>query len=128
MEVLFRATDGGMPFNRKVLKFITFHLESAADSYSDDIKVYSCNDFGNVYSELDDYILSGSALTHITGLGDVERDRVARVAFSPKRAHGTWFSIKLTAETNKADFAINRLVYTIASLRTRGVAEATQTR
>ena len=126
-DVTFRATSADMPFNRKVLKFITMYLESKYDAPHNDIEVYCSNDFNEEWQLLDDYNLSGSALVNLTDLGDPSRDKIARVAFSPRRSHATWFQIRLTASTVHADFGINKLVYTIASLRTRGVAQAKQT-
>ena len=125
--VLFRASDGGIPFVRKLLKFATLHLESRVGAPAGDITAYSCNDFSEQYFQLDPYKLTGSQLLLPTDIGDVSRERISRVAFSPKRTHGTWFSIKLIAKTLHANLSINRLIYTMAAIRERGTTEAAQT-
>jgi len=127
-DVTFRATDGGMPAIRKVLKFITLYADSRHDSPGHNLEVFIANDFGETFVELDQAVFRGSVPSTINGITDLTAEKIVRIAYSPRWAHATWFQIRLTSETNRADFSINKLIYNLAALRTRGSQQAGQTK
>ena len=129
MEVLFRAQAFGLDTVRKLIKFFTLFMSSDQDRNEADIQLSVSNDLSNYFSEADNYTLRATTNEALTGIGDIERDKLERVSFSPKDPRMTWIQVKLT-ETNgfKKNLNIHQLYYKLARLRTaRGQKSAAQT-
>ncbi len=125
-SITFRATDGGMPASRKVLKFVTLYSSSAGDNNV--ITMSLASDLGNEFTQLDSYLMQGSTPTDEDLLSDKLRDKIDRTAFSPTRekSHSSWHQVKLDVDGNRCDWEVNRIIYRLAPLRTRGEAESSQ--
>ena len=128
MEIVFRAMDFGLPNIRKVLKFITMYFSSTFDTEIGDVDLYLARDLSKDYVFLDTCIVKGTDATALNNIGDPIRDKVSRIAFSPDRAHLTWGQVKLVVSRLKSDFKVNKVIYRVAALRTRGESQSAQTK
>jgi hypothetical protein len=128
MEIVFRAMDFGLPNIRKVLKFITMYFSSTFDTEIGDVDLYLARDLSKDYVFLDTCIVKGAEATALNNIGDPIRDKVSRIAFSPDRAHLTWGQVKLVVSRLKSDFKVNKVIYRVAALRTRGESQSAQTK
>jgi hypothetical protein len=123
-EVTFRAMDFGLPITKKVVRSFTLYYRTATDFLKGEIQLQSAVDLSTHFEDADEAKVNSSVDSDPNLLGDLSRNKLDKLQYSPAVSKGTWFQVKLQVAGIGKELFVDRLIYRVASVRTRGVEQA----
>ena len=123
-EVTFRAMDFGLPITKKVVRSFTLYYRTATDFLKGEIQLQSAVDLSTHFEDADEAKVNSSVDSDPNLLGDLSRNKLDTLQYSPAVSKGTWFQVKLQVAGIGKELFVDRLIYRVASVRTRGVEQA----
>jgi len=123
-EITFRSMDFGLPLTKKVLRSFTVYYRTETDFTKGQVSLQSAVDLSTHFEDADEAKVNSSVVADPNLLGDVSRNKLDKLQYSPVVSKATWFQVKLQVAGIGKDLYIDRLIYRVASIRTRGVEQA----
>ena len=123
-EITFRAMDFGLPDTKKVLRHFSIYYRTQSDFEAGDILLQTAVDLNTVFQNSEVAKVNGFEESDPNLLGDVNRRKLDSLQYSPVVSKCTWFQLKLQVSGVNKDLYIDRVIYKVARVRTRGVEQA----